>query len=84
MFTFRLGDDQELRLIEERHTDALFALVQENHARLRAWVPWLSHVATPESTRQFIKRRLQRMADNNGWTSGIWSGSELVGEIGFD
>jgi ribosomal-protein-serine acetyltransferase len=84
MFSFPLDDDRELRLIEERHTETLFALVQENHARLETWVPWLSQVATLESTRQLIKRRLQRLADNNGWTAGIWDRGELAGEIGFD
>ncbi len=84
MFAFPCGDDQELRLIEERHTEALFALVRENQARLRVSVPWLHETATPESTRQFIKRRLQRFAENNGWTAGIWYRGALAGEIGFD
>jgi ribosomal-protein-serine acetyltransferase len=84
MFAFRCGDELELRLIEERHAETLFTLVQENHARLRPWVPWLDKTATPESTRQFIKRRLERFADNNGLAAGIWHRGELAGEIGFD
>jgi ribosomal-protein-serine acetyltransferase len=84
MFACRIADGQFLRLIEECHAEALFALVQANEARLRVWVPWLENVATLESTRQFIKRRLQRLADNNGWTAGIWYQDALAGEIGFD
>lgn len=84
MFVWRLGDGQELRLMEERHAELLFQLVRENETRLRAWVPWLKHTATVESTRQFIRRRLQRLSDNNGWTAGIWRQGALAGEIGFD
>ena len=58
--------------------------MQENEARLRAWVPWLKHTTTVENTRHFIRQRLQRLADSNGWTSGIWCRGSLAGEIGFD
>jgi ribosomal-protein-serine acetyltransferase len=84
MFVWQLDEGQELRLMEERHAELLFHLVQENEARLRAWVPWLKNTATVESTRQFIRQRLQRLADNNGWTAGIWYQGSLAGEIGFD
>ncbi|MCI0738293.1 MAG: GNAT family N-acetyltransferase [Gemmataceae bacterium] len=81
MFAWQIDRDQELRLTDERHAELLFRLVQENHARLRVWVPWLDQVATLESTRQFIRRRLQRFADGNGWAASIWFRGELVGEI---
>ena len=58
--------------------------MQQNEARLRAWVPWLKHTTTVDSTRHFIRQRLQRLADGNGWTSGIWCRGSLAGEIGFD
>jgi ribosomal-protein-serine acetyltransferase len=84
MFSFPLADGQELRLLEDRHTEPFFALVQDNLARLRIWVPWLQQVATLECTRQFLQSRLQRLADNNGWVAGIWERGILAGEIGFD
>ena len=58
--------------------------MQQNEARLRAWVPWLKHTTTVDNTRHFIRQRLQRLADSNGWTSGIWCRGSLAGEIGFD
>jgi ribosomal-protein-serine acetyltransferase len=58
--------------------------VQENEDRLRAWVPWLKHTTSVDSTRRFIRQRLQRLADGNGWTSGIWCRGSLAGEIGYD
>ena len=84
MFVRDLGEGEELRLMEARHAELLFHLVQENEARLRAWVPWLKHTTTVDNTRHFIRQRLQRLADSNGWTSGIWCRGSLAGEIGFD
>ena len=36
MFVRDLGEGEELRLMEARHAELLFHLVQENEARLRA------------------------------------------------
>jgi ribosomal-protein-serine acetyltransferase len=84
MFVRRLGEGEELRLMAARHAELLFDLVQENEARLRAWVPWLKNTSTAECTRRFIRQRLQRLADGNGWAAGIWCRGSLAGEIGFD
>src|SRR5262249_9966740 len=84
MFPFHVAEGEELPLIEERHAEALFALIQENQARLRAWVPWLDRTATLEATRQHVRRRLQRFAEGNGFAAGIWQEGRLVGEIGLD
>jgi ribosomal-protein-serine acetyltransferase len=84
VFTCRISEDVEVRLIEERHAAALFALVQQNHARLLRWVPWLHNTATEEGTRAFVRRRLQRLAENNGWAGGLFYRGSLAGEIGFD
>ena len=84
MFNHTLSDEAELRLLEERHTEELFTLIKRNHERLLMWVPWLSNVDSLEQTRNFIKRKLQRLADNNGFAAGIWYQGALAGEIGLD
>ena len=84
MFNHKLSDDAELRLLEERHAEELFALINRNHERLLVWVPWLSSTDSLEHTRGFIKRKLQRFADNNGFAAGIWYQGALAGEIELD
>jgi ribosomal-protein-serine acetyltransferase len=41
MLIARIGDDAELRLLEERHAEALFALIDGSREHLRRWLPWV-------------------------------------------
>ncbi len=84
MFNYKLSDKAELRLLEERHAEELFALINQNRERLLIWVPWLSNADSLEHTRNFTKRKLQRFADNNGFVAGIWYQGALAGEIALE
>jgi len=84
MFNCKLSDEAELRLLEERHAEELFTLINRNRERLLMWVPWLSNTDSLEHTRNFIKRKLQRFADHNGFAAGIWYKGALAGEIALE
>ena len=84
MFKYPIKNDIELRLIEERHTDEFFALVQRNYERLFVWCPWLNEVETVERTRAFIKCKLWHFADGNGFTAGVFDNGKLVGVIALE
>lgn len=82
MFRFKISDDLELRLFEERHADALFALSDQNRNYLREWLPWVDATRTVEDTRRFIRDALARYAANEGFSAGIWYRDWLAGGIG--
>ncbi len=84
MFSCPIDDQFELRLLTQLHLESYFDLVSSERDRLRKWVPWLQQTATLQFTREYIQRKLDRMANNNGWPNGIWNGEHLVGEIGFE
>jgi len=83
VFSFRLGDGAELRLLEERHAAQLAALTDQSRAYLREWLPWVDHSRTVEDSRVFIAGGLRQLADNNGFQAGIWSDGALAGVIGL-
>ncbi len=83
MFSFRIDDAIELRLLAERHAEQFFALTDQNRTHLRTWLPWVDRTTSPEDTRAFIKGALQQLADNNGFQAGIWVSGEPAGTIGF-
>jgi ribosomal-protein-serine acetyltransferase len=83
MFTFRICEDIELRILELQHADELFNLVDRNREYLSKWLPWVNDSNKVEDTKEFIQFELSRFAKNNGFSSGIIYKSELVGCIGI-
>ncbi len=84
MFAAEISDGIKIGIIEERHTEEFFALVQRNYERLFAWCPWLNEVATVEMTREFIRGKLARFADGNGFTAGFFGSRKLIGVIALE
>jgi ribosomal-protein-serine acetyltransferase len=83
MFSFRLDDDSELRLLEERHAEALFALTDRNRAYLREWMPWVDGTTSVSDTRGYIRHCLREFAENRGFQAGLWVRGDLAGSIGY-
>ena len=84
VFRLSIGDNIELRLLEERHTDELFAVVDKNRAYLREWLPWLDATQTVEDERAFIRACLEKFAAGEGLATGIWYRGRMVGGIGLN
>jgi ribosomal-protein-serine acetyltransferase len=82
MFSYSLGDDAELRLLEEVHVYDLYRLTDANRAHLREWLPWVDATRSPEDTRAFVRIATQQFASNQGYECGIWWHGQLVGTIG--
>jgi ribosomal-protein-serine acetyltransferase len=82
-FTFRLNDDSEIGLLEEKHAVELFELTDRNRDYLREWLPWLDATKTSEDTRQFIKRSLEQFTRQGNFSLSIWFKGKLAGTIGY-
>ena len=55
MFSHKLTEDTELRLLEERHAEELTNLIDRNREHLRAWLPWVDTTRTVEDLKNFIR-----------------------------
>ena len=82
MFRCIIGDGIELRPVEERRTEAFYALVEANRAHLSPWMPWAAG-ATLENTRAYYLASLQRTAVDNGFDALIFVDDRPAGTIGF-
>lgn len=81
MFSYRIDEDLELRLIEERHAEEYFALCDRNRDRFY----WLKEDYSIEDARSFLKRDLtENFARNNGFQAGIWLKGKLVGAVRYN
>ena len=83
MFARPIGPDAELRPLEERHAEALFAAVDANRAHLRRWLPWLDANASAEDSRAFVRSSLARFARGDGFDAGVFVGGEIAGVAGL-
>lgn len=84
MFSCQISEEINTEIIEERHAEEFFALVGRNHERLLHWCPWLGEVETVEKTRDFIRNKLARFADGNGFTAGFFDRGTLIGVIALE
>jgi ribosomal-protein-serine acetyltransferase len=82
MFTRVIDEGVELRILEERHAEALHAAAERNRASLREWLFWADLDQTVDDTRAFIRAGLEQYANNEGFHAGIWVDGRLAGGIG--
>src|SRR5208282_4470083 len=82
MFSYKVDERIELRLIDHQHVGELFALIDANRERWQRWHPWLRDaLRSATDVEQFISRWLQQFANNRGFCAGVWFEERLCGLI---
>jgi ribosomal-protein-serine acetyltransferase len=84
MFGHRIDDDIELRLGEERNAVEATALIRENLAYLKEWLPWVRDDYSVGDSAEFFRRNLQQFAANEGFSAQIVYRGRYAGNIGFN
>jgi ribosomal-protein-serine acetyltransferase len=82
MYEFDLGDTRRMRLLEERDTDELYAVIEANRPHLARWLPW-APTQTLDATRAFIVLTRKQLATNDGFQCAITDSGRIVGVAGF-
>ena len=83
MFESVVEEGLVLRLLEPRHADALFSLVDRNRDHLGSWFPWAELTKTCADSEAFIRESLEQFAREDGFQMGIWLNGDLVGVTGL-
>jgi ribosomal-protein-serine acetyltransferase len=83
MFSWRIDEQIELRMLEPHHSSELFSLADRNRKHLVTWLPWLRKTHRVEDTERFIRSTLEQYAAGDGFHAGIWHEEELCGAIGL-
>jgi ribosomal-protein-serine acetyltransferase len=81
MFSHRVNDEIELRLIQQEHQRDLYLVLEANRNHLRPWHPWIDHIRSQSDVDRFITNWLQQLARNRGFHAGIWNEGKLCGAI---
>lgn len=83
VFCMQVDTEIQLRLIEARHAEIYFALVERNRAHLRQWTDVKPYEGSIETVRDYIKHQLLKFANGQGYHLGIWYQGELVGNLDY-
>jgi ribosomal-protein-serine acetyltransferase len=73
----------ELRRVSAVDCDKLYAAIDRNRARLRTWLPWVSHTFQQSDLFEFIRQRELDNAARVSLTTTIWCAGQLCGAIGL-
>lgn len=79
MFSYKVDEDTELRLFEERHAEQVFALLVENRERH----PELGKNFSIADVQKKIRHDLALFAENKGLGVGIWYKDDLAGGVRY-
>lgn len=80
---FQVNEEIQLRLLEERHAEEYFALIERNHDYLQEWIAVEAYEGSVELLRAYVKQRLLQFVEGSGYHLGIWYQEALVGLLDY-
>lgn len=83
MYKAIIDQDSYLSILEMRHSQELYDLINNSRESIRQWLEFPDKTNAVEDTEAFIKRSLNRFANNNGYWAGIWHKGQIAGSIGL-
>jgi len=81
MFSYPLAPDAVLRLLEPRHAEEMFALIDRNREHLGRWLGWVEGCQSPDEPRASITRAQSDLAETGTFSAGLWFHGKLAGMI---
>jgi ribosomal-protein-serine acetyltransferase len=83
MFRAELGPNLYLRLLEERHSSAVFRLIDRERSYLRDYFAWVDATKSEDDTLAFVRQSLAQFSTAAGFAAGIWAHDSFAGVIGL-
>jgi ribosomal-protein-serine acetyltransferase len=78
-----VNEETQLRVLEERHVEDYFALIERNQEHLHAWVAVEAYEGSVDTLRAYVKQRLLQFINGEGYHLGIWYQDALVGILDY-
>jgi ribosomal-protein-serine acetyltransferase len=83
MFSHRIDDKLQLRLLVHEHASQFFDLAFHNRRHIAEWMFWIDENFSRSEAEEHIQKSLERLASHQGFEAGIWFEDQLAGCIKF-
>lgn len=82
MMKINIEDHIRIELIEEKHIQSIFDLVNDNRNHLRQWLPFVDQMTSVEYAEKFVNGTMQRNKEGIEYAFVIFNKNEMVGRVG--
>jgi len=79
----QVNEEIQVRLLEERHVQHYFALIEHKKAYLQEWIAVEAYEGPVETLKAYVKQRLLHFVEGSGYHLGIWYQDALVGILDY-
>jgi len=81
MFEHVMGDELTMGMLEMRHEQQFYDLIDRNREHFGRWLTWIQATKTVADAGAFIQRYLNKYAGSDGILVGLWHQKNLVGVV---
>ena len=81
MTEIQLNAQISMRLMEQRHAEALFEFIESGREKFQQWIPYVSKTKTLEAAVSLVSRFLDMHQNETGYVYGLWDGDKMVGNV---
>lgn len=81
--TILISDKLHLDLLEDKHADPIFKMIETNRQYLKVWLSFVEAIKTPEAAMAFVKGSQQRNREGKEYAFVVVENNEIVGRIGI-
>lgn len=81
-FTLPIAEGLPLRLVEPRHAEALYAVIDADRAHIGRWLPWVEKLRGVDDERAWLERVCAEFAAGRMVSCSILEHGKIVGGIG--
>jgi len=78
----QISENITIELVENRHAQGIFSLVETDRDYLRTWLPWVDYANSVEFIENFVKGSQQRNKDGVELGLVILEKEKVIGRIG--
>jgi ribosomal-protein-serine acetyltransferase len=79
----QVNAELQLRLLEERHVEEYFALIERNRTYLREWDVAEAYEGSVDTLRVSVKQHLLQFVEGSGFHLGMWYQGTLAGLLAY-